>query len=459
MKLKLLTASILTATFLTACGGSSSSSDSTQTSSNLENIQKVLNTNADIALAAYNDSVDTAKTLQTAITAFKADPTEATLQAAKDAWLIAREPYGQTEVFRFRLSPIDSTNYKDEDGPEGDINAWPLGEALIDYVSTGNDFGDDQLHTKSGEGAAATIAVSDDYPAELDYPTENIINSGVEINEALLTNTASNADERDVIAGYHAIEFMLWGQDLNADGNADTLDNRDASGGQRPLSDFTTDQYAARRFQFLEVVTTKLIADLETVRNGWLKDEDNYRKQFTTVTTEEEAQTKLKEILQAMGDLSDGELAGERINIALQGNSQEDEHSCFSDNTHRDIWLNAEGISNVYFGEYAGYNGAPKSDTAVTVTSNAVTNGYGIDDYLQDSNLSSLKTDMESSFATTKTNYIAIDTSARQDVPVDILISTNNRTDPNNPLALTQASLQADAVVIGKIIQAVDTVE
>lgn len=182
---KLLTCTAVAAV-VTACGGGSSSSgDSSSSSSSssssggasasfsLENARKVLNTNADIAFAAYSDSVDTAIALQTAIATFKADPTQANLDAAKIAWLVAREPYGQTEVYRFRLSPIDSTDYVSEDGPEGDINAWPLGEALIDYVVSGSDFGADQTGvTAHGTG--------------VNYPTENIINSSVTIDLSLI---------------------------------------------------------------------------------------------------------------------------------------------------------------------------------------------------------------------------------------------------------------------------------
>ncbi|MEW8497141.1 MAG: imelysin family protein, partial [Candidatus Thiodiazotropha taylori] len=153
MKLQPIAMALLSASLFTACGGGGGSSDDNNSNTsliNIENVLKVLETNADIALAAYTDAITTAEGLKIALAALRADPTETTLNMAKRAWLAAREPYGQTEVYRFRLSPIDSTNYNDEDGPEGDINAWPLGEALIDYmnVDTGNsadDFGDDQV--------------------------------------------------------------------------------------------------------------------------------------------------------------------------------------------------------------------------------------------------------------------------------------------------------------------------
>ena len=128
---------------IAACGGSGSSSDDPVGEAEEEEegfseatLIAVLETNADIAFSGYSDSLATAEDLLTAIEALITTPTDENLTAAKQAWLDAREPYGQTEAYRFRLGPIDSTNGEDEDGPEGQINAWPLAEALIDYVAT-----------------------------------------------------------------------------------------------------------------------------------------------------------------------------------------------------------------------------------------------------------------------------------------------------------------------------------
>src|SRR5690606_849296 len=126
-----------------------------------------------------SDSVSSAEALKVAIDALVATPSQATLPAARNAWKAAREPYGQTEDYRFRATPIDDTNYNSadgEDGPEGSINAWPLGEALIDYVVEGADFGADQVGVSGHEtGVADPI------------PGNNIINTtSIVIDEALL---------------------------------------------------------------------------------------------------------------------------------------------------------------------------------------------------------------------------------------------------------------------------------
>ncbi len=436
-----------------SCGDSGSADDDGGgVEHDLDKLRSVLETNADIAFAAYSDSVTTAEQLQAAIDTLVADPTEANLAAAKQAWLVAREPYGQTEVYRFRASPIDDTNYNaedGEDGPEGDINAWPLGEGLIDYVVTGTDFGDDQVNvTEHQTGVADPV------------PDNNIINStDITIDQALLSNTATAEDEHDVIAGYHAIEFLLWGQDLNADGSADTVSSRDATAGNRPVTDFALDdtctsgsevngspELCMRRGQYLQVAVAKLIADLTPVRDEWAPGA-SYRAAFTTVEDVDAAKGKLLEILVGMGTLSEGELGGERMQIALAANSQEDEHSCFSDNTHRDIWLNAEGVANAYFGEYAGYDST--LDGSDDQAGSAVS-GYGIDDYLRDLGMTDLETAVSDALALTETNYTAIDAAARGSNPVDVVIM-DAAGDTAAPMRDTIVSLNAQSTQIANI--------
>ncbi len=438
-----------------SCGDSSSDDDGDSSGDiehDLEKIQMLLETNADVAFASYSDAVTTAEQLRDAIDTFVDDPTEANFTAAKEAWLVAREPYGQTEVFRFRASPIDDSNYDaadGEDGPEGDINAWPLGEGLIDYVVEGSDFGPDQVGvTDHSTGVADPI------------PPNNIINStDIEINESLIANTATADDEHDVIAGYHALEFLLWGQDLNADGSADTETSRDGTAGHRPVTDFALDdtctsgdvvhgdpELCQRRGQYLKVATAKLIADLEGVRDGWAPGA-SYRNAFTTVADIDEGKAKMLEILVGMGTLSEGELAGERIQISLSANSQEDEHSCFSDNTHRDIWLNAEGVSNAYYGVYAGYDST--LDGSDDATGSAV-DGYGFDDYLRDLGQDDLAADVEAALDATEGAYGTVDSAARSGMPIDVLIMDAG-SDAAAPLRDVVVNLNAQAAQIANI--------
>ncbi len=434
MKMLKLAAYVASASLLVACGSDDKDSVSAES--------RLLETNAQIAYAVYTDSVSTAKSLQTALSTFKASPTDANLEAAKKAWLVAREPYGQSEAFRFRDGPIDN----ETNGPEGDLNAWPLGEALIDYVNaTGNDFDEETAVIANSAGINSNGSV-DGTVAD-----QNIVQSIVTIDADLFDgNSATNADESDVITGYHAIEFLLWGQDLNASASVTDGTDRETAiktndfnhGGQRLLTDFTSDDDADRRHLYLEVVVAKLITDLESVQAEWAPNADNHRADFVDTSDATATTNKLTTIVQSMGTMAYGELAGERMAVAYDGNSQEDEHSCFSDNTHRDVWLNAEGVSNIYYGDYAGYDS--NQDGVDDITTNQVS-GYGFDDYLNDKGLSNLNSQISTALTNTETQYKLLDTAATDnDQPFDVLIMTDNHSD-TNPVLTTINALKAQS--------------
>ncbi|MEL6188989.1 MAG: imelysin family protein, partial [Myxococcota bacterium] len=201
-----------------------------------------------------------------------------------------------------------------------------------------------------------------------------------------------------------------------------------------------------RRATYLRVAIDKLIADLTSVRDAWAAGA-SYRTAFTTVADLEEGKGRLLEILTGMGTLSEGELGGERMQISLSANSQEDEHSCFSDNTHRDIWLNAEGVQNSYRGEYAGYDST--GDGTDDMVARAVS-GYGWDDYLKDVGFETLAGEIETALATTTAGYQAIDAAARQGMTVDRVI-IDASSEAARPMRDTIIALNAQATQIARI--------
>lgn len=310
----------------------------------------LLTTYSDLAAKLYGDSLADAKKLQTAINAFAAKPDEAGLDAAKKAWLQARESYGVTEIFRLSQGPIDAEEgwvSKTYGNLESQINAWPLDEHMIDYTTDehgkrthGNIIDSTGSFTPGGEDAKA-IDIT-------------------ELTAEALTDLNENGGEANVTTGYHAIEFLLWGQDQDYDNMiADKITHGAMVAGQRPLSDFTTDKHAARRLAYLQAATNKLVADLETVNKAWSSD-GIYRAALSSQLTggdadkNIESKTALKNIFVGMGTFIKSELANERIAVAVLTPSEEDEHSCFSDNTHRDIAQNFQGFKDVLFGTYQG---------------------------------------------------------------------------------------------------------
>ena len=299
---------------------------------------EVVKTYADIAEAGYSDSLATAKALQVAVDALIATPSAETLEAAKTAWLAARVPYQQTEVFRFGNPIVDDW--------EGRVNAWPLDEGLIDYVDTS--------YGQSEENALSTLNI---------VATPKFTLSGTEIDAssitpALIKETLHEADgiEANVASGYHAIEFMLWGQDLNGTG---------PGAGARPHTDYLqgegcTGGNCDRRAAYLKAATDLLVADLEEMAANWAEA----GAARAAVTADPVA--GVQAMLTGMGSLSYGEQAGERMKLGLMLNDPEEEHDCFSDNTHNSHFYDGLGIRNVYLGSYTRPDGSTVSGPSLS---------------------------------------------------------------------------------------------
>jgi putative iron-regulated protein len=300
---------------------------------------KVVETYADIALAGYEDSLKTARTLKEKIDAFLAKPDEASLKAARKAWRAARVPYQQTEAFRFGNKIVDDW--------EGKVNSWPLDEGLIDYVAGPyKDVTSENSLYEANVIANPKIRVGG---REIDAS---------KITKALLSDVLQEADhvEANVATGYHAIEFLLWGQDLNG---------TDAGAGNRPATDFDpancTHGHCERRAEYLRAATNLLLDDLEWMVAQW-KPDGAARK---TLTEGREADA-LVAIFTGLGSLSYGELAGERMKLGLLLHDPEEEHDCFSDNTYNSHYYDALGIRNVYLGRYQRVDGSVVSGPSVS---------------------------------------------------------------------------------------------
>jgi len=289
----------------------------------------VLTAYGNIAQAAYEDSVTTAKTLQTAVNAFLADPTPAKLAAARAAWKASRVPYLQTEVFRFGNAIVDDW--------EGPVNSWPLDEGLIDYVAT-------------SYGAS-----SDENPLyALNVIAKKQIRIGARQVDASIIDTRllrrlqqAQGVEANVATGYHAIEFLLWGQDLHGTG---------PGAGERPATDFSlqacTHANCDRRGQYLKAATDLLVEDLAAMAANWAAG-GKARAELAAKGQE----GALATILTGIGSLSYGEMAGERMRLGLILHDPEEEHDCFSDNTHNSHYYDQLGIAGVWRGRYTRVNG------------------------------------------------------------------------------------------------------
>ena len=269
--------------------------------------KSLANSYADLVSHYYNAVALRTKEMNNAIIKFIQAPDNNSLINAKNKWIEARIVYGITEAFRFYGGPIDGVNKYGEEGPEGLINAWPLNEAYIDYV---------QGNPKSGI----------------------INNMSIEINAETIIAANMSEDDADVSTGWHAIEFLLWGQDFSLE-----------TAGIREASDYLpTNEVNVRRRAYLVATSTLLLEHVNWLAEQWSENGEG-RKSF--IAKEDPGGA----ILTGIATLAGFELSSERIATALDSGDPEDEHSCFSDQTHNDVKANFNGIKNVYLGK--GQNG------------------------------------------------------------------------------------------------------
>lgn len=290
----------------------------------------ILKTYADIAHASYEDSLFSAITLHSKISDLVASPSSKSLSAARRAWKNSRVPYQQTEVFRFGNAIVDDW--------EGRVNSWPLDEGLIDYTDpTLYSSGSDQ----NGLYGANVIA------------NRSLLFNGKKIDASVITKQLlrehlheAGGIEANVAIGYHAIEFLLWGQDLNGSG---------PGAGRRPYTDYSisacTGSNCDRRAAYLLTAASILVEDLREMTSAWSQGGPAREAIYS------KGRLGLTNIITGMGSLSYGELAGERMKLGLLLHDPEEEHDCFSDNTHNSHYYNAMGIRNVYLGRYTRNDG------------------------------------------------------------------------------------------------------
>jgi putative iron-regulated protein len=290
----------------------------------------IIDTYVAIARASYEDSLIAAQDLQRAVNRLLDSPSENGLQAARAAWLAARVPYQQTEAYRFGNAVVDEW--------EGRVNAWPLDEGLIDYTATSYGTESDFNYFYSANVIANEI-----------LDAGGVIVDAAVITPQLLAEELHQLDgvEANVATGYHAIEFLLWGQDLNG---------TSSGAGVRPWTDYSltacTNGHCDRRRDYLSAAVTLLVNDLEEMVQNWQAGGAAYEDLIS-----KGVEGGLATMLTGMGSLAYGELAGERIRLGLLLNDPEEEHDCFSDNTHNSHFYDARGIRNVFLGEYRRVSG------------------------------------------------------------------------------------------------------
>ncbi len=274
--------------------------------------QLAVKTYAEIAEATCADSLSKAIQLRKDIKAFVATPNVPTHIAAKLSWLEARMPYLQSEALRFAGDPVGSNP-----GFERALNGWPVVGSVIDYT------GDD--------------------------PQAGLVNDSVALPkitpEALIELAGKAGDDARVISGYHAIEFLLWGEDADP-----------KSAGKRTHTDYvaTDDNNAARRGAYLTACADLLVRQLSDLLGEWRSGKpDNYRAVFEKLPVDE----ALANIFTGAVAVAGAEFAERRLAAPYAAADGTGEQSDFSDTTHIDVLHNVAGLANLAAGAYIGVGG------------------------------------------------------------------------------------------------------
>lgn len=275
-----------------------------------------------MAYASYSDSLSTAQALQAAVDTFTANPTEANLLVARNAYKATRVPYQQSEIMRFDTAYTIDFDLAADGGPasvddwEGQVNAWPLDENFI----------------------------------------VGIIEGSMTIDRDLLLAQNGAGGEANVTTGVHAVEFMLWGPDLNGTG---------PGAGERPASDYANDGSCAdlfceRRALYLETAMDLLVDDLQEMTAEWSPEAAN--TQGTLAYNVMFNNRALDYILGSMNAMATDELASARMGSGLELGDPEEEHDCFSDLSHVAIYNNFQGVRNAFYGSYGSVSGPSLGD-------------------------------------------------------------------------------------------------
>lgn len=281
----------------------------------------------ELAYLVFGQALQKANELDKAVDGLLANPTTQTLVAAREAWKAARPPYQLSEGFRFGNKIVDDW--------EGRVNSWPLDEGLIDYVD----------QTSYGETKDENPAYTANIIAHPKVTIGKETLDATKIDKALIKKLNKFMEvDANVGTGYHAVEFLLWGQDLNGTG---------PGAGNRPATDFDlkacTGGNCDRRRDYLKAATSLLVDDLKEMTDDWASNGAARAELAAKSDTEQ-----LATILTGLGSLSYGELAGERMKLGVLLHDPEEEHDCFSDNTHNSHYWDVQGIIGIWNGEYRG---------------------------------------------------------------------------------------------------------
>jgi putative iron-regulated protein len=265
---------------------------------------------SNIAEAASRSALSQGVALKEAVSAFVKDPKAETHLLAKVSWMRARLPFLQSG-----FSHVIAESGKVGSDISNRLNGWPIDLGHIDYT--------------------CLMAGGNIISSKEKYPT---------ITSELLRSMNLKAGESDFTTGYHVIEFLLWGEDLDKE-----------SSGKRSFKDYdkNNSELAKRRADYLLTCCDLLIQDLEDLVSEWdTESKNNLRSSLESMPSDQ----AIIKILGMVSFLAD-DLAKSQIGSIISKSATFKEQSTFSDTTHFDFLHTVAGISNLAAGAYVGLDG------------------------------------------------------------------------------------------------------
>ncbi len=279
---------------------------------------------------SYSTALNDAQRMKAAIDQMLAKPGEDTLTTARDAWIAARRSWEQTEAFRFYDGPINATDTGP--GPIDRMDAWPVDPAAIDYAE-GNPTAGIINNMKQALTRATLLGRQAQAGPTLAGPTQ--------AGTAQARATQAGATQ-PVTTGWHAIEFLLWGEQPSTLGEP----------GDRPVTDYLPGQpNNDRRRAYLKLVTDMLIEDMRYLVESWEpKTRNSYAGAFRLLNQRE----ALGRMMNGAAQLAVQELATKRLAAALDSGDRHLLTSQFSEDSYEDFVFALRGIRNVWTGDQGG---------------------------------------------------------------------------------------------------------
>ena len=243
------------------------------------------NVEQNVVTATYADFDREAAAFAAACRRFNAAPSDSLLMAARARWHAARVPWEQAEAFIF--GPVTFYNL------DASLDSWPLNTVDLDATLGGTD------------------AVTPASVADLDPTTR----------------------------GFHAAEYLLWGED-----------------GRRRAADLTP-----RERDYLVAVAEIMARDAARIHAGWTGS-GGYAVLLSTAgapgnTAYASSDDAVYELLMGVLFIVE-EVAAEKIHVTLQSGTDRFAESRYSRSSKADIENNLQSVSNVYEGTFGGRRGA-----------------------------------------------------------------------------------------------------